>query len=129
MKLIGSYASPFVLKACIVLAEKGIDCEFVVDNPNDTGSRVGEFNPLGKVPVLVIDDGAANSDSSVIVEYVDAIFSGKTDSRARAATDPGQTLEALVDGLMEAAALRAGGAPASRSNGLRLRSRSAEIFR
>ncbi len=48
MKLIGSYASSFVRKACIVLAAKRIDCAFVVDNPNDTGSRVADFNPLGK---------------------------------------------------------------------------------
>jgi glutathione S-transferase len=73
MKLIGSYASPFVRKARIVLAEKRIEYEFVVDNPNDTDSRVSDFNPLGKVPVLVTNDGATIYDSSVIVEHVDAI--------------------------------------------------------
>jgi glutathione S-transferase len=56
MKLIGSYASPFVRKTRIVLAEKRIEYEFVVDNPHDASSRVSDFNPLGKVPVLVTDD-------------------------------------------------------------------------
>ena len=106
MKLIGSYASPFVRKARIVLAEKRIEYEFVVDNPNDAGSRVPDFNPLGKVPVLVTDDGAAIYDSSVIVEYLDAISPvGKLipePGRQRIQVKRG---EALADGLMEAAIL------------------------
>jgi glutathione S-transferase len=106
MKLIGSYASPFVRKARIVLAEKRIECEFVVDNPNDPASRVSDFNPLGKVPVLVTDDGAAIYDSSVIVEYLDAIS-----PVGRLIPEPGRQRiqvkrwEALADGLMEAAVL------------------------
>ena len=106
MKLIGSYASPFVRKARIVLAEKRIEYEFVVDNPNDAGSRVSDFNPLGKVPVLVTDDGAAIYDSSVIVEYLDAIS-----PVGRLIPEPGRQRiqvkrwEALADGLVEAAVL------------------------
>jgi glutathione S-transferase len=106
MKLIGSHASPFVRKARIVLAEKRIDYEFVVDNPNHADSRVSDFNPLGKVPVLVTDDGAAIYDSSVIVEYVDAIS-----PVGRLIPEPGRQRiqvkrwEALADGLMEAAVL------------------------
>jgi glutathione S-transferase len=61
MKLMGSHASPFVRKARIVLVEKGIDYEFVVDNPNDADSPASDFNPLGKVPVLVTNDGATIS--------------------------------------------------------------------
>jgi len=106
MKLIGSYASPFVRKSRIVFAEKRIEYEFVVDNPNDRGSRVSDFNPLGKVPVLVTDDGAAIYDSSVIVEYLDAIS-----PVGRLIPEPGRQRiqvkrwEALADGLMEAAVL------------------------
>src|SRR5215813_8142366 len=102
MKLIGSYASPFVRKARIVLAEKRIEYDFVVDNPNDPGSRVSEFNPLGKVPVLVTDDGATIYDSSVIVEYLDAIS-----PVGRLIPEPGRQRvqvkrwEALADGLLD----------------------------
>lgn len=42
MKLIGSHSSPFVRKARIVLAEKRIDYDFVVDNPRDGASRVSD---------------------------------------------------------------------------------------
>ena len=106
MKLIGSYASPFVRKARIVLAEKRIEYEFVVDNPNDAGSRVPDFNPLGKVPVLVTDDGAAIYDSSVIVEYIDAISPvGKLIPEPGRQRIQVKRWEALADGLMEAAIL------------------------
>jgi glutathione S-transferase len=106
MKLIGSYASPFVRKARIVLAEKRIEYEFVVDNPNDAGSRVSDFNPLGKVPVLVTDDGAAIYDSSVIVEYLDTISPvGRLIPETGRQRIQVKRWEALADGLMDAAVL------------------------
>lgn len=106
MKLIGSYASPFVRKARIVLAEKRIEYEFVVDNPHDAGSRVSDFNPLGKVPVLVTDDGAPIYDSGVIVEYLDAISPvGRLIPEAGRQRIQVKRWEALADGLMEAAVL------------------------
>lgn len=71
MKLIGTPTSPYTRKARVVLAEKRIDYEFVVDVPYDTQTRVPSFNPLGKVPVLVLDDDTTIFDSRVIVEYLD----------------------------------------------------------
>lgn len=71
MKLIGTPASPYTRKARIVLAEKHIEYEFVVDSPNDAKTKVPDFNPLGKVPVLIVDDDTTLFDSRVIVEYLD----------------------------------------------------------
>lgn len=71
MKLIGTPASPYTRKARVVLAEKRIDYEFVVDGPYEPTSGVPELNPLGKVPVLVLDDATTIFDSRVIVEYLD----------------------------------------------------------
>jgi glutathione S-transferase len=51
MKLIASLTSPFARKVRIVLAEKNIPYQLVVDIPWDAQTRVPEFNPLGKVPV------------------------------------------------------------------------------
>jgi glutathione S-transferase len=73
MKLIGSLSSPFARKVRVALAEKRVDYEFVIDPPSDPATRVPEFNPLGKIPVLVIDDGSTIFDSPVIVEYLDSI--------------------------------------------------------
>jgi glutathione S-transferase len=73
MKLIGSLTSPYVRKARIVLAEKKIEYEMVVDNPWETATQVPKHNPVGKVPVLMMEDGSALFDSRVIVEYLDTV--------------------------------------------------------
>ena len=72
MKLIGSPTSPFTRKVRVVLVEKHIDYDFVVDPPNDANTQVPNYNPLGKIPVLITDDGATIFDSRVIVEYLDS---------------------------------------------------------
>ena len=71
MKLIGTPTSPYTRKARVVLAEKRIDYEFVVDPPYEAATEVPAYNPLGKVPVLVLDDDTTIFDSRVIVEYLD----------------------------------------------------------
>ncbi len=71
MKLIGTPTSPYTRKARVVLAEKRIDYEFVVDVPYAGHTGVPALNPLGKVPVLVLDDETTIFDSRVIVEYLD----------------------------------------------------------
>ncbi len=72
MKLIANPFSPFGRKVRTVLAEKRIDYDFVIDNPGDAATRVPEYNPLGKIPVLVFDDDTTLFDSRVIVEYLDS---------------------------------------------------------
>ncbi|MBI4206138.1 MAG: glutathione S-transferase [Betaproteobacteria bacterium] len=72
MKLIGTPTSPYTRKTRVVLAEKRIEYEFVIDAPGAAHSRVPDYNPLGKVPVLIIDDDTAVFDSRVIVEYLDS---------------------------------------------------------
>lgn len=63
MKLIGSHSSPFARKVRVVLAEKRIDYEFVIEIPSNPDSRVQQYNPLGKIPVLVTEDGTNLFDS------------------------------------------------------------------
>jgi glutathione S-transferase len=106
VKLIGSLSSPFVRKVRVVLAEKRIDYEFVVDIPSEPGTRVPESNPLGKVPVLLTDDGTKLFDSTVIVEYLDSVS-----PVARLIPEPVRQRihvrrwEALADGIMDAGVL------------------------
>lgn len=73
MKLYGSLTSPYVRKVRVVLAEKRIGHDFVVENPWDAGSGVPALNPLGKVPVLERDDGKLLYDSALIVDYLDSL--------------------------------------------------------
>lgn len=67
MKLIGILTSPYVRKTRIVLNEKKIEYEFVLTDLDSPDSIINEFNPLGKVPCLVMDDGKTLYDSRVIV--------------------------------------------------------------
>jgi glutathione S-transferase len=72
-KLLYSPTSPYARKVRIVLAEKKIECEVVPDAPFEASSQAQQFNPLGKIPVLVLDDGTSLYDSRVIVEYLDNV--------------------------------------------------------
>jgi glutathione S-transferase len=106
MKLIASLTSPFSRKVRIVANEKRIDFDLVVDIPWEPDTHVPDYNPLGKVPVWVLDDGKTLFDSRVIVEYLDSISPVNhlipTDARARIAV---KRFEALADGICDAAAL------------------------
>ena len=105
MKLIGTHTSPFVRKVRIVLAEKKIDYELAIDSPWQDDSEVHNLNPLGKVPVLVLDDGTPLFDSRVIVEHVDNVTPNNklfpTPNRERTEV---KRWEALADGICDAAA-------------------------
>lgn len=104
MQLIGSLASPFVRKVRVVLAEKKLDCEFVLDNPWAADAQVGKSNPLGQVPCLIMDGGEAVFDSRVIVEYLDTLSPvGKLLPAAGRDRIQVKTWEALADGLLDAA--------------------------
>ncbi len=105
MKLIGSLTSPFVRKVRIVLAEKKIDYDFEVESPWIEGSKVPDHNPLGKIPVLLLDDDTPLFDSRVIVEYIDSVTPNNklfpSPSRERIEV---KRWEALADGVCDAAA-------------------------
>lgn len=104
MKLIGSLASPYVRKVRIVMAEKKLDYQFVLEDVWASGSTIGESNPLGKVPCLVMEGGEAVFDSRVIVEYLDMLSPvGKLIPASGRERIEVRTWEALADGLVDAA--------------------------
>ncbi|HEY6864484.1 MAG TPA: glutathione S-transferase C-terminal domain-containing protein [Burkholderiales bacterium] len=106
MKLIGSLASPYTRKARVVLAEKKIDYEFEIDSPWDAATHVPERNPLGKVPVLVLDDGTTLFDSRVIVEFLDnASPLARLLPQGNRERIEVRRWEALADGVLDAAVL------------------------
>ena len=102
MKLVGSRTSPYVRKVRVILAERNIPFDFLEESAWNAGTTVPRYNPLNKVPALVLDDGESLYDSVVISEYLDAISGGKLipgDALARARVRRG---EALGDGLSDA---------------------------
>ncbi len=106
MKLLGSPLSPYTRKVRIVLAEKKIDCDFETVDVAPSENPVNAHNPLGKVPVMVLDDGVALFDSRVIVEFLDTVSPLSRlipeDSRGRVAV---RRWEALADGTLDAGLL------------------------
>ena len=103
MKLIGALTSPYVRKVRIVLAEKKLDYQLVLEDVW-ASDAILESNPLGKVPCLVMEGGEAVFDSRVIVEYVDMLSPVHrlipATGRERAEV---RTWEALADGVCDAA--------------------------
>ncbi len=105
MKLIGSLTSPYVRKVRIVLAEKKLDYQLVLEDVW-ASDIVEQANPLGKVPCLVLDGGEAVFDSRVIVEYVDVLSPvGRLIPSAGRERVEVRTWEALADGLLDAGIL------------------------
>ncbi|MGA3309418.1 MAG: glutathione S-transferase family protein [Xanthobacteraceae bacterium] len=99
--------SPFGRKAQIALSVLGFDdvrieAADTVD-PHDT---VREQNPLGKIPVLIAEDGTAYYDSRVILEYLDhRAGGGKIIPRDAAQRFAALRLQALCDGILDASIL------------------------
>lgn len=104
MKLLYTVNSPYARKVRIVAAEKHIEVtlqEVVLADPD---CPVKQYNPLGKVPVLILSDGDSLYDSRVIAEYLDnrtplAHLIPK-DNGAKSAV---RRWEALADGVCDAA--------------------------
>ncbi len=102
MKLIGSLTSPYVRKVRVVLAEKKLDYNFVLEDVWGSDAILAS-NPLGKVPVLVMEGAEAVFDSRVIVEYVDTLSPvGKLIPQSGRERVEVRTWEALADGLLDA---------------------------
>lgn len=105
MKLLGTQTSPYVRKARLVLLEKNIPHEYVIDPPAEPGSLVLRVNPLGRIPALILDDGFCVFDSTVIADYADTlndapILIPRNDTGARLRV---KRWEALADGIMDSA--------------------------
>jgi glutathione S-transferase len=110
MKLYFSPTSPYVRKCMAVAHELGVDqrIELLGANahPVKRDASIIVANPLGKVPTLVTDEGVALYDSRVICEYLDATYgSGKLFPASGAARWRALTLQALGDGMLDAALL------------------------
>lgn len=103
MKLIGSYTSPFVRKISVILLEKGITFEFINEMPYNADSGIATYNPLGKVPALMTDDGECWYDSPIIAEYIELLdIAPALVPRDPMAALRLRQLESLADGIMDA---------------------------
>jgi glutathione S-transferase len=108
MILRSSPASPFGRKVRIAISLLGFDDAVSIETADtgDPNDSVRKLNPLGKIPVLIAEDGQAFYDSRVILEYLDAhAGGGKIVPRDTAARLAALRLQALGDGILDASIL------------------------
>src|SRR4051812_35521702 len=71
MILIGQYDSPFVRRVAIALRLYGLPFEHRPWSTFAEGDKIAPYNPLRRVPTLVLDDGDALIESAMILDYLD----------------------------------------------------------
>jgi len=105
MKLLGTFNSPYVRKVRLVLLEKKIPHEYLVDAPREPGQPGGPRQSARAHSPLILDDETCVFDSPVIAEYADTlndtpVLIPRTDALARMRV---KRWEALADGIMDSA--------------------------
>jgi glutathione S-transferase len=109
MKLYHSPTSPYVRKVMLTLHETGlldrVACVGGQGTPLEPNGATVAANPLGKIPALERPDGPTLYDSRVITRYLDSLHGGPKLYPEGAALWSTLTLEALADGLLDAAVL------------------------
>lgn len=100
--------SPFGRKIILAASLLGLSGEIKIEkaDPSDANDTLRRQNPVGKIPILILDDGSTLFDSRVILEYLDHRAGGGTIiPREPAARFAALRLQALADGVTDASLL------------------------
>jgi glutathione S-transferase len=106
LKLISATPSPYARKVRIALAEKGLPFELMTEVPWNRTTSTPKYNPLEKLPVLILEDGSSVYESSFILQYLELkypqtpLLPGDVDGKIAA-----RRLEVLCDGICDAVVL------------------------
>ena len=103
-----SPSSPFVRKVRIAVTLLGFDNDVTLERADttDPSDSLRKINPLGKIPVLIVEDGSAVYDSRVILDYLDdRAGGGKIVPRQPKERLAALRLQALCDGILDASVL------------------------
>jgi glutathione S-transferase len=73
MFLIGQYDSPFVRRVAIAMRLYGIAFEHKPWSTFGDADKIAPYNPLLRVPTLVLDDGEALIESTAIIDHLDEL--------------------------------------------------------
>jgi glutathione S-transferase len=103
MILIGQYDSPFVRRVGIALTLYGIGFEHKPWSTFREGEKIAPYNPLRRVPVLVLDDGEALIDSPTMIDYLDERADAPLMARSGADRQKALYITALATGLADKA--------------------------
>lgn len=100
-KILYSPASPYSAKVRMAAAYAGLQIEAVTVETGAQPIELTGANPLGKIPVLVTDDGLAIYDSRAIIQYLNRISGNALFPRNAEKRTEAEILEALSDGLCD----------------------------
>lgn len=102
-KLISATPSPYARKVRIALTEKGVPFELITEVPWDSTTSTPRYNPLEKLPILLLEDGTSVYESSYILEYLEVMHPSpalvSADGVERLAA---RKFEVLCDGVCDA---------------------------
>jgi len=105
-RLISATPSPYARKVRIALAEKAIPFELVTEVPCDSTTITPRYNPLEKLPILLLENADSIYESSYILEFLELKHPTppllSTDADDRLAS---RRLEVLCDGICDAVVL------------------------
>ena len=71
MILIGMYDSSYTRRVAIAMALYGIAFEHRAWSVGRDFDRIRQYNPLGRAPALVLDDGEVLTESAMMLDYLD----------------------------------------------------------
>jgi len=95
MILIGQYDSPFVRRVAVALKTYDLPYDHRPWSTFGDADKVAQFNPLRRVPTLVLEDGAAVTDSAAILAVVDDIV-GPEQARLQRTGKDGRDLQRIA---------------------------------
>jgi glutathione S-transferase len=101
MFLIGQYDSPFVRRVAIALRLYNTAFEHKPWSTFGDADKIAPYNPLRRVPTLVLDDGEALIESTIILDYLDDLVGAEKAMLPRSGIERGRHLRicALASGL------------------------------
>lgn len=105
--LISATPSPYARRVRIALAEKGIDFKLQNEVPWDSTTKTPEYNPLEKLPILILDDGNAVYETHYILEYIELKYPAKKRLLSEDVDDMllAKKVGVVVDGICDALVL------------------------
>jgi glutathione S-transferase len=106
MKLYGSPTSPYARKARVLIKEKKIPCEFVIEDPWPEDSPILAKNPFSKVPVLEVGPGSYLFESIFVTHYLDHLDGKPLQPKDAAGYWQSQWWQALGNGIIDAVIAR-----------------------
>ena len=78
LKLLSATPSPFARKVRVALLEKTIPFELITINPWDASTDIEAYNPLAKIPVLILENNDTLYESSFILEWLELEYPSPT---------------------------------------------------